>query len=338
MNARTMAKVKLGTRSAPSVRSSLLQCKRAYGGSAGFDGECEECCKNKIQRKAWNPEQRTENDLPTPRIVHELLRSFDQSLDVPTHTFEAPHFGHDFSRVLVHPDDKATDSMSLETKARSNVSDSSMRMASQFAGSHPTFQNWGGGTLCKSPLFKVTAEVSVPPAMANGDLTVGFMQALVGCTGPKGRYWDATDTPYMTAFAPYKSLPLRDAEGGIFYGPEAQKVVDSPTVAVSMSDQPQSSLPWTTPDGKGNLQQVVGEENFISWLVVKSDSTGEVAPIRHFVWSIGWFAAVDESLKEGISFDVGKVNAGEGQGALAPIRSGPVANESGLPTQWEPWT
>jgi hypothetical protein len=116
--------------------------------------------------------------------------------------------------------------------------------------------------------------------MANGDLTVGFMQALVGCSGPKRRYWDANDEPYMTAFAPYATLPLRDANpGGVFYGPEAQQVVDSPTVTVSMSDQPRTSLPWTTPDGKGTLQQIIGERRFVTWLVVKRDSTGTLDPL-----------------------------------------------------------
>jgi hypothetical protein len=144
----------------------------------------------------------------------------------------------------------------------------------------------------------------------------------------------------MTAFAPYASLPLRDADpSGVFYGPEAQRVVDSPTVSVSMSDQPQESLPWNTPDGVGNLQQIVGEHHFVTWLVVKSDSTGEFDTLHYFTWSIGWFAAVDQSMAAGTSFDVGMINdAGEGTGPLEPIRSGAVVNDSGLPTQWAPWT
>ena len=230
---------------------------------------------------------------------------------------------------------------SLEKKARANVSDASMRMSTTFAGSRPTFKNWGGGTLCQSPMFAVTAQVSVPPAMANGDLTVGFMQALVGATGPKGRYWDANDAPYMTAFAPYARLPLKDGDSAEspFYGPEAQKVVDSPTITVSMADQPHGSLGWVTPDKKGRLQQVVGDQQFVTWLVVKSESTGDIDPLHYFSWRIGWFAAVDEFMAEGIPFDIGDItDGGEGSGPLKPIRRGPIANDSVQTTKWEPWT
>lgn len=207
----------------------------------------------------------------------------------------------------------------------------------KFAGSHPTFGDLGT-ILCLSPPFHVTAQVSVPPAMANGDLTVGFMQALTGCTGPRGHYWAADDTPYMTAFEPFRTLPLRDADpNGIFYGPEAQKDISAPSVSVSMDDRPQSALPWNTPDGKGRLEQIVGQHNFISWLVVKSDSTKKVNVLRYLRWSIGWFAGVDPVAKSAISFDVGRVEIGEGSGPMPPIFSGPVANDSVLPYKWDKW-
>ncbi len=240
----------------------------------------------------------------------------------------------------LHTNSAAQSERLTEKKARASVTDSSMRMASQFAGAHPTFSNFGFGMFCKSPPFRVSGQISVPPAMANGDLTVGFMQAVVGATGPQGRYWDANDSPYMTAISSYSSLPLRDAEpGGIFYGPEAKKEVNSPTVTVSMGDQPQDSLPWSTPDRKGKLQQIVGDEEYVTWLAVLRDSTREIQPLRYLRWSVGWFAAVDESQKEGTSFDVGRItDAGEGQGPMAPIRSGPVANESKTPTQWVRWS
>jgi hypothetical protein len=227
----------------------------------------------------------------------------------------------------------------LERKARADVSNSSMGMTTQFVGSPPTFTNWGPALQCMSPLFAVTAQVAVPPAMADGDLTVGFMQAVVHCSGPKGHYWDANDAPYMTAFQPYASLPLRDGDpNGVFYGPEAQRVVDSPTVSVSMSDQPQAVLLWTTPDGMGQLQQVIGEQQFVTWLVVKSDSTGEIDPLHYITWSVNWFAAVDQSTALGTPLGVGTITEyGETQGPLAPIRSGPAANNSILPTQWERW-
>jgi hypothetical protein len=211
-------------------------------------------------------------------------------------------------------------------------------MTSQFVGANPNFKNWGAGMKCEAPIFSVAGTVTVPARRADGDLTAGFMQALVACTGPTGRYWTDDDQPYRTAFAPYSRLPLRDgdaAAGGVFYGPEAQHLVDSPTVDVQMKDQPQTSLPWKTPDGKGRLEQIVGEHQFITWLVTHSDSTGKVEPLRWISWRIGWFAAVDESNQNGTAFEPSMVTSyGEGAGPMQPIRSGPVANDAGEPTVW----
>lgn len=45
-----------------------------------------------------------------PPIVHEVLRSPGQPLDLATRAFFEPRFGHDFSQVRVHADAKAADS------------------------------------------------------------------------------------------------------------------------------------------------------------------------------------------------------------------------------------
>jgi len=45
-----------------------------------------------------------------PPIVHEVLRSPGHPLDSPTRTFMESRFGHDFSRVRVHADDRAAES------------------------------------------------------------------------------------------------------------------------------------------------------------------------------------------------------------------------------------
>jgi hypothetical protein len=247
----------------------------------------------------------------------------------------ARNLGHDLPRV---PSPVRLDAAPL--KEREANADSSMRMTTAFAGSPPTFTNLGFALFCQSPEFALTGQLSVPPAQANGDLTLGFMQAVVGCTGPTGHYYDDNNQPYMSAFQPYKSLPLRDGEpDGIFYGPEAQHDVNSPTVPVKMQDRPQASLLWTTPDKKGTLQQVVGEEKYITWLVTKSDSTTRIEPLRYITWSVDWFAGVDQSEKLGTPFGVGRITAvGEGQGPMAPIRSGPTANSSKGPVEWKPWS
>jgi hypothetical protein len=43
----------------------------------------------------------------TPDVVHEVLRSHGQPLDPSTRAFFEPRFGHDFSQVRVHADEKA---------------------------------------------------------------------------------------------------------------------------------------------------------------------------------------------------------------------------------------
>jgi hypothetical protein len=89
------------------VHPGLLQRKCACGGKADSDGERKECRKQKLQRKANGFDHGTENNLSAPPIVHEVLRSPGQPLDAETRAFMEPRFGHDFSQVRVHTDDKA---------------------------------------------------------------------------------------------------------------------------------------------------------------------------------------------------------------------------------------
>src|SRR5262245_5604303 len=95
------------------VRSGLLQRKCACGGTRGPSGECEECRKKRLQRKALDPkadaQQSTLNSQPSdvPLSVHEVLRSPGQPLDAATRAFMEPRFGHDFSRARVHTDTRA---------------------------------------------------------------------------------------------------------------------------------------------------------------------------------------------------------------------------------------
>ena len=81
--------------------ANLLQRKCACGGEHGVSGECEGC-RNKrlgvVQRLAVNTSQ-----VPSvPPIVHEVLRSPGQPLDMETRAFMEPRFGHDFSQVRIH--------------------------------------------------------------------------------------------------------------------------------------------------------------------------------------------------------------------------------------------
>jgi len=77
------------------VPSGLLQRKCTCGGSAGLDGECEECRKTRLQRRAVNGTEIS----TVPPIVHEVLRSPGQPLDLNMRAFMEPRFGHELSRI-----------------------------------------------------------------------------------------------------------------------------------------------------------------------------------------------------------------------------------------------
>jgi hypothetical protein len=90
-----------------AARSLLLQRKCACGGSAGSEGECEECRKKKVlRRRAAN----THSLSSVPPIVNEVLSSPGHPLDAGTRAFMESRFGHDFSQVRVHDDALAAES------------------------------------------------------------------------------------------------------------------------------------------------------------------------------------------------------------------------------------
>jgi len=127
-----------------SAPFATLQRKCACGGSAGASGGCDECKKKKtLQRSArgtgratgratgilpvlghgqdGHGTRRATGILPVlghgqdghgtvPSIVHDVLRTSGQPLDPAIRAYFEPRFGHDFSRVRVHADDRASKS------------------------------------------------------------------------------------------------------------------------------------------------------------------------------------------------------------------------------------
>src|SRR5579884_977988 len=91
------------------VPSLQLQRKCACGQHTIAGGECEECRQKRegvLQRSAISA-------APTngvPPVVHDVLNSPGQPLDVGTRAFMEPRFGFDFSRVRVHTDARAAES------------------------------------------------------------------------------------------------------------------------------------------------------------------------------------------------------------------------------------
>jgi hypothetical protein len=109
-------KSRLDAKSFTPIRGPMLQRKCACGGTPGPTGECEGCRRKKLQRHSNNLtagsaiNQSLSTAWPVPPIVHEVLRSSGQPLDVTTRSFMESRFGYDFSRVRVHTDAKAAES------------------------------------------------------------------------------------------------------------------------------------------------------------------------------------------------------------------------------------
>jgi Domain of unknown function (DUF4157) len=95
--------------SPPRPGFAVLQRKCACGGSAGLEGECEEC-----KQKGMSLQRRASGGAVVPAavppIVHDVLRAPGRPLDAATRTFMEPRFGHDFSKVRVHTDERAAES------------------------------------------------------------------------------------------------------------------------------------------------------------------------------------------------------------------------------------
>ncbi|MBD2773377.1 eCIS core domain-containing protein [Iningainema tapete] len=101
MTRQSATQTKQQSPTASVLSSGILQRKcTACGQKTVAGGECAQCQKKKslLQRRASSQSEVSE----VPPMVHEVLRSSGQSLDVGTRTIMEPRFGHDFSSVRVH--------------------------------------------------------------------------------------------------------------------------------------------------------------------------------------------------------------------------------------------
>ena len=73
-----------------------------------------------------------------PPIVHEVLASPGQPLDAPTRAFMEPRFGHDFSHVRVHADERAGDSAHAVNALAYTVGHHLVFGASQYSPTTPS--------------------------------------------------------------------------------------------------------------------------------------------------------------------------------------------------------
>src|SRR5262249_36324847 len=89
------------------VRAGLLQRACACGTEPPGDRQCDCRREHMMQRKTAVPQIVDRTDAVAPPIVHEVLRAPGGRLDPSTRAFFESRFGHDFSRVRVHSEEKA---------------------------------------------------------------------------------------------------------------------------------------------------------------------------------------------------------------------------------------
>jgi Domain of unknown function (DUF4157)/Putative peptidoglycan binding domain len=93
-----------------TITGGVLQRQCACGNHTVAGSDCDSCQKEqaplKLQRAAVNAEPVDE----VPQVVHDVLRSSGQPLDIETRAFMEQRFGHDFSHVRVHTDGQAAES------------------------------------------------------------------------------------------------------------------------------------------------------------------------------------------------------------------------------------
>jgi hypothetical protein len=87
----------------------VLQRKCTCGGTPGPAGECA-ACREKRKQPLRRMGQGTVPVSCVPPIVHDVLRSPGQPLELTTRAFFEPRFGYDFGRVRVHTGVKAAKS------------------------------------------------------------------------------------------------------------------------------------------------------------------------------------------------------------------------------------
>jgi hypothetical protein len=94
------------------ARRGVLQRACTCGGTPGPNGECEDCRKKRLagDREARQSKLGPGNNFAVPSVVDEVVRSPGQPLEAATRAFMEPRFGHDFSHVRVHTDERATES------------------------------------------------------------------------------------------------------------------------------------------------------------------------------------------------------------------------------------
>jgi hypothetical protein len=164
--------------------------------SSPKSGECEECKKNQLQRTAAG----AAGIAAAPPIVHDVLRSPGKPLDASTRSFFEPRFGHDFSKVRVHTDDRAAASARAVNATAYTVGHSVVFDRGQFAPSSNSGRKLLAHELTHVMQQSASGRCS-PPASSleigpREDPSENQAEELAGhATGPSGAHRFASSQP-----------------------------------------------------------------------------------------------------------------------------------------------
>jgi Domain of unknown function (DUF4157) len=151
--------------------SGILRRKCACGQHTAAGSECAECQQKRegvLQRSSLATAGREGEGQSVPSIVHDVLRSPGQPLDVAIRSFMEPRLGHDFSGVRVHTNSQAAESAravnALAYTVGSNVA---------FAEGHYQPATTAGQRLLAHELAHVVQQQRAASAVNAGSLIVG---------------------------------------------------------------------------------------------------------------------------------------------------------------------
>jgi Domain of unknown function (DUF4157) len=112
MNHQSATQEHQATPAARVLADSVLQRSCDCGQHTIAGGQCAKCQSRQqsLQRIRGSQELETRHHAEAPSIVHEVLSSPGQPLDAESRAFFEPRFGHDFSDVRVHTNERAAKS------------------------------------------------------------------------------------------------------------------------------------------------------------------------------------------------------------------------------------
>jgi Domain of unknown function (DUF4157) len=218
----------------------LLQRKCACGGTPGVDGECAECRNRRMQRSSANQGEHSE----APSIVHEVLSSPAEPLDVGTREFMEPRFGHDFSKVRVHSDAKSAESARVLNAQAYTVGQDLVFGAEQYAPDTHTGQHLLAHELAHV-VQQARGGTSTPP-MPDSTLERAAEQAASALSQGSGWIRVAGATARGLARQPTLGNPARDpsilSTPSALTTPEVPRVPLQPTGEATISGGPGALL------------------------------------------------------------------------------------------------